>query len=427
MVFKWKKQSDDIARVISKRDVGGVFSKSIILSPNEKAVMVKNGLVEEIIDSGKLRVGGLFKPGNIRKDVDVALMDTSAKDLEWEYAGMWTYDDQNVGCKGLLRFRIQDQKRFFQMLFSYTTPAKNGERALSVQDIYQHLKSETITRVLEPEIRQVSIENIYGNRDLQLTMENELEMQLKSTLSMWGLELMKYTVQWDLGSYAEVMAKRNEYQTHEELKEMDTLSIEGDHERAGRVDVAGVRAEQATVSARVDFERDQQLKGVKSQLEIEQLEDEADIRAAREALKLKEDMHLSKARGVRAELEVEQDMQDREHTRDMEYVRTVTEAGGADTAKTISEGREFGSLSPEQIAALAKVRESEARAKDDKLDLMMKVEDREREDSYRRQDMDAKMMGAAQAKRSPNVRKCPSCGATIPAEAKFCGQCGTKL
>jgi len=134
MVFKWKKQSDDIARVISKKDIGGVFSKSVVLSPNEKAAVIKNGVVEEIIDSGKLRVGGILKPGNIGKDVDVALMDTSPKDLDWNRAALWTADNQKVGCGGILRFKMQDPKRFFQMLFAYTTPESSGERALSIQD-----------------------------------------------------------------------------------------------------------------------------------------------------------------------------------------------------------------------------------------------------------------------------------------------------
>ena len=31
MIFKWKKQLDDIAHLISKKDVYGVFSKSVVL------------------------------------------------------------------------------------------------------------------------------------------------------------------------------------------------------------------------------------------------------------------------------------------------------------------------------------------------------------------------------------------------------------
>jgi regulator of protease activity HflC (stomatin/prohibitin superfamily) len=427
MAFKWKRDTDDIARVVPKKQVGGFFRKAVILSPNEKAAMVKNGVVDEIVDSGKLQVGGLLKPGNIGKDVDVALMDTSPKDLQWSENDIWTRDNQKVSCSGLLRFRIQDTKRFFQMLYAYATPDKKGERALSIQDIYTRLESEVITLVLEPEMRQEDIESLYGNRDLRLNIENELEMRLRSTLSMWGLEVLKYTVQWDLGSYGEVMQATNDFQTREELAELDTLAVEGDYERKGREEVAGIRAEQATIATDKDFHRNQRLKDVQSDLERDRLQHEADMREAQDAMRLKEELKLSNARGRRADLEVEQDMKDREHGRDMEYLKHITETGGSDVAKTVSEGREYGRMSPEQLEALAKVKHSESLAKDDKVNFMMQVEDRERADSYRRQELDASMMGAAQGKTSHTVKKCPGCGSTVPSEASFCSQCGKKL
>lgn len=428
MVFKWKKQSDDIARVIPKKDVGGLFSKSIVLSPNEKAAIIKNGEVEEIIDSGKLRVGGILKPGNIGKDVDVALMDTSPKDLEWKHAQMWTADNQKVGCSGILRFKMQDPKRFFQMLFAYTTPDKKGERALSIQDIYDRLESETITRVLEPEIKQVNIENIYGNRDLQLKLENELEMQLKTSLSMWGLELLRYTAQWDLGDYATVLEASNKFQTEEELKDMETLTAEGNLERTGRVGVAEVRSGLAPETVMREHVRAEKIKDASLQADISGIEAEADAAEARQAIETFKLWKETKTGAKRADLEVEEDMTDRRHARDMEYLNTITEKGGSDVASTIAQGRELSGMSPEQLEALAKIREAEARAKEDKVQFMMDVEDRERADAYRRQELDSKLMDAAKPVSSgSNVKKCPHCGSTIPAEANFCGQCGTKL
>ncbi|MDG6243702.1 MAG: SPFH domain-containing protein [Methanolobus sp.] len=426
MAFKWKREADDIARVVPKKEVGGFFSKAVILSPNEKAAMVKNGVVEEIVDSGKLQIGGLLKPGNIGKDVDVALMDTSPKDMQWTQEELWTSDDQRIACGGLLRFRIHDPKRFFQMLYAYATPDRKGTRNLSVQDIYRRIESEVLTLVLEPGIRPEDVESIYGNRDLRLNLENELEMQLRSTFSMWGLEILKYTIQWDLGSYGKVMQATNDVQTREELAELETLSVEGDLERRGREEVAGLRAGHATVATEKDFHRDQRLKDVSSELEAERLQYEADMREAREAISLKEELKIAKAKGMRAEFEVEQDMRDREHGRDMEYLKHITGSGGADVAKTVSEGREYGRMTPEQLEALAKIKQGEALAKEDRVRFMMEVEDRERADSYRRQELDAAMMGAAVGRTSHTVRKCPGCGSTIPSEASFCSKCGKR-
>ncbi len=223
------------------------------------------------------------------------------------------------------------------------------------------------------------------------------------------------------------MEATNDFQTKEELSELDSLAAEGDADRRGREDVAHLRADNVPLAAQREFERDQELKGTRSQLEIERLQHEADMKEARGAIALKEELKITKARGMRSEMEVEHDMKDRDHKRDMEYLKTITESGGADVAKTVSEGREYGKMSAAQIEALAKVKQSEAIAKEDKVRFMMEVEDRERGDSYRRQELDAAMMGAAHVKTTPTVRKCPGCGTTIPAEASFCSQCGTKI
>jgi len=430
MAQKWLRDVSDIARNIPKNQVSGILKKDLIIQPNEKAVIVINGEVTDVLDSGKIRVGGLLKPGNFFKNVDVVIMDTSPKDLNWNMGELWTADKQKLGCSGLIRFKIGDIKRFFSMVYAYSTTDKKGERALGIQDIYTRLQSEVLTLVLEPEVSRMPMEDIYGNRDLQITIENELESQLEQTLDMWGLELLKHTAEWDLGEYKTVLDAHQKFQTGEELAELGTLAEEKKHENIGRVDVAKVRADQASVSVGEDFRRGQNLKDVQAQIERERLEDEADMTAAREALKLKEEMHLVKARGMRAGLEVEQDMKDREHGRDMEYMKTVTEAGGADVAKTISEGRELSNLSAAQIEALAKVRESEARAKGDKVEFMKGVEDREREDAYRRQELDAKLMDAAKpvsAGAGAKVRECPHCGAMVSVQAKFCGECGGKM
>ena len=427
MAFKWKKEDNEIARIIPKKEVPGFFRKEIILSPNEKAIIVKNGEVQEIIEDGKLRVGGLLKAGNIGKDVDVVLMDTSPKDLKWQHTELWTSDSQEVSCGGLFRIKIFEPKSFFQMLYAYSTSNQNGERGLSLADIYMHIDDEVITLVLEPAVHNETIDNLYGNLNLRMKLENELEMRLKSTLSRWGLEVLTYTVKWNLGSHETVMQATNNFQTREELEELNTLAVEGDFERTGRGEVAAMRAGQATIATANEFHRNQREEDVQSVLELERLQHEADMQEARDAIRLKEELKLSKAKGMKAELEVEQDMKDREHGRDMEYLTHITEKGGSDVAKTISEGREYGKMSAAQLEALAKVKQSESMAKEDKIQFMMEVEDRERSDSYRRQELDAAMMGAAQGRKSPTVQKCPGCGSTIPSEASFCSQCGTKI
>ncbi len=427
MAFTWKRELDDIAIVLPKKKVPGMFTKAVVLSPNEKAVLIKNGVVEDLIEHGKLKVGGALKPGNIRKDVDVALMDTSEKEVRWHSPALWTNDGHEIGCSGILRFMITDTSRFFKMLMSYTTSDKDGIRTLSVSRIYDHLESETITRVLEPEVHKESIESIYGDRELQLRMEIELEMQLKSTLLMWGLELSRYTVEWDFKTYEAVRQKRGNFQTTEELREMETLEREGQIDRDIRMKTAQKRGEFAGTTLEAEHLRQEAEKDALHRARISEVENLSDAAEARQAIGTFSSWRKAKTSAKRDELELTEDVNDRNHSRDMEYMKAVMDQGGAETANVIAQGREFGNLSAEQIAALAKLKEADKLARDDRVEFMKEIEDREREDSYRHKELDADIMAAAQSRRGPGVRKCPGCGSTVPAEASFCSQCGMKL
>jgi len=125
---------------------------------------------------------------------------------------------------------------------------------------------------------------------------------------------------------------------------------------------------------------------------------------------------------------IDQEVADKEHARDIEHTKTVLEKGGAEAARIIAEGREYRRLNSDQIGGIAKVRDSEMRSKDDKISFMKEVEDRERGDANRRQGLDAKLMDAAKPMATgASVKKCSHCGATVPMQASFCGECGSKL
>src|SRR3972149_11329034 len=196
---KWARGTQSIARTMSKSEMSGFLSKNIVLQPNEVAVSVQDGRVAEVVDGGKVRVGGLLKTDGYNKDVEAVIMDTSPKDANWQVGELWTNDQHEVSAKGLMRYRIAEPQKFFSMVYAYSTIDKKGERFLSLEDINQRIKSEVLTRVLQPEANALEIENIYGNRELAHKIENELELQLKQTLTMWGLELLPFMLKCDLG------------------------------------------------------------------------------------------------------------------------------------------------------------------------------------------------------------------------------------
>jgi len=56
--------------------------------------LCRDGKVVEVVESGKVRVGGLFKTDSYFKDVDVVMMDTSPKDSNWQVGELWTNDNK---------------------------------------------------------------------------------------------------------------------------------------------------------------------------------------------------------------------------------------------------------------------------------------------------------------------------------------------
>ncbi len=125
---KWARQSQSIARSIPKSEMSGWFSKNIVVSPNEIAAIVQDGKVIEVVESGKVRVGGLFKTDSYFKDVDVVMMDTSPKDSNWRVGELWTNDQHELAAKGLLRYRVADPKKFFSMVYAYSSFDEKGEK-----------------------------------------------------------------------------------------------------------------------------------------------------------------------------------------------------------------------------------------------------------------------------------------------------------
>lgn len=425
---RWARGTESIAITLSKSQMSGILSKNVVVLPNEVAVIVRDGRVDDVVDSGMVKVAGLFKTDSYMKDVDVVMMDTSPKDSNWKVGELWTADQHEVSAKGLLRYRIYDPKKFFSMVYAYSTVDEKGERFLSLEHINDRIKSEVLTRVLQPETRSAGIDILYGNRELQLKIENELERQLKQTLDMWGLELLKFTSEWDLGGYTALMRARGEFEKEEEFKELETMSKEGDFERSGRVGVADVRAQHAVKSEVAEFGRRQKVRDKETDIRLTQVESESDFEEAKRGIETFKMWKQAKTEAKKADIGVDQEVADKEHAREMERLRSITEKGGADAARVIAEGREYSKLSSAQIEAIAKARESEAHAKEDKLTFMKEVEDRERSDAHRRQELDAKLMDAAKPIASgASVRKCPHCGETVPMQASFCGACGGKL
>ncbi len=251
--YKWARSPESIARTIPKSETNGCLIGYIIVQPNEVATIMKDGKAEKVVDSGKVSIGGLLNINSYFKDIEVVMMDTSPKDDNWQVEKLWTSDKHDVAAKGLLKVRIADPKKFFSNgICAYGSYDDKRVRSLTLKDINERIKSEVLTRVLQPEVNIVEIEDIYGNRELQFKIENEVELQLKQTLEMWGLELLKFTTEWDLGDYTRIIRSRRDLEKEEEIKAIE-LDIKRGYEVLPNNDLNfGIRVENKSNFAVMD-------------------------------------------------------------------------------------------------------------------------------------------------------------------------------
>ena len=76
---KWARQSQSIARTIPKSEMSGWFSKNIVVSPNEIAVIVQDGKVLIIRESDKYKTGTNAQSMNEQAIIDNIIAELDKK------------------------------------------------------------------------------------------------------------------------------------------------------------------------------------------------------------------------------------------------------------------------------------------------------------------------------------------------------------
>ena len=275
---KWGKPEDVIAQKVAKDQIPGMFHKELVLENDEVALVRRNNSIIEELVAGKHTVKSDF--------TDIVLVDTQTKTLRKVVEDLLTADDNKVNCEMEIRFDVYLPEKLVRNLLA-------SNNMLTIDDFYSELYNELIAKVLSPIIREVSIQDLYGNKKVINDIEIAFEAELKKVLEMWGIELITFSLVWKFSEdYQQYLKSRG-------LSRLASKEKDVEHEEK----VKGVVREREI--GKIKGKGEQTREEVKSKLEKEALESNVklslrkkesaqDTEEALDALKLKEIMDKQK-------------------------------------------------------------------------------------------------------------------------------------
>jgi hypothetical protein len=256
----WEREENVLAERFKKNELPGIFRKQVLIKDNEDLVVEKDGEIYDVYDSGKRTITGLLD-----KDfTDAIFVDIGEKTLKDIIKNIQTKDGK-IDSEFEMKFKVIDLEKFLTNLVK-------SKRRLFMNDLRNGIEMELISSVLEPEMKQKSLSEIYGNKEFLRDIENRIKLKLKDMFKGWGLELISFSIEW---KFPEDFLKKAEKKPSEVKPEFTKPEMKPE-ETKGKISKEEELAK---------LEKGRIEKEVKLQLEKE--ETQRDMEDALEALKLK--------------------------------------------------------------------------------------------------------------------------------------------
>ncbi|MBI4163589.1 MAG: hypothetical protein HY512_01890 [Candidatus Aenigmarchaeota archaeon] len=181
MVRKWGKPDNVVAERFRKEQIPGFFKKEVVLENFEVGLAKKYNIIVDVFRAGR---------HNIKEDfTEVILVDTKPKLLKKIVDDLLTADDNSVSCELEIKFSVVNPENILANLLE-------GKILLTLDDVFVELNSNLISRVLAPTVRELNVDELYGNKDIIDEIQVSFEVELKKLLDMWGMELLNLSLIW---------------------------------------------------------------------------------------------------------------------------------------------------------------------------------------------------------------------------------------
>jgi hypothetical protein len=479
MAWKWRDYEGVISRLVPKTEIKGIIKQDIIVGPGEEVVIIRNGKIEDSVTQTRLeKIGGGF--GNwftrnfgVGEDVELLFIDTKEMDLEIPIKEISSDHDEVTGtCTlrmridptqstkliGLMKERplwIKEWKKkgIIRKRWEVDEWYAGNAMVLLKDDFQEKIEDELKAKVLSPCITKYPSKEIRGNPEIREAMERAIQIELRKTLTMWGLNLLNFYTTLEAGAYEELETYRREKDLEMERTDIDFMptlrELDREHEERTKI------MEHAFEEKRMGILHDEDIKDILQEKNLDR---------QRDLLDFKED-ERSSTLGI----EWQEHIQDMKELFGDEYVKKYGVPGVLDIKERMNQWKKAREehevemkIKEFQATELAKIKEKEeterekARMEAEKakygLEAYERAIEKERERQKEIVGESAKLMQAAKqelphtlvqgAQPTPVVSikeevkekgkmdemgVCPHCGEAIKKEWKVCPYCGEKL
>lgn len=440
MARKWKDLVEDvrysqdvIAKVVPKGGVRGFLKKDVIIDPGEVAVLIKEGKIEDVLTQTKLKkygggFGGWLQRAKGRGEDEILLfMVTTPIDLEMPVsATSKDYVETKGKCTARIQLREENATKIFNLL--------QKEQFLTKSGLEERVLQEIDASVFKTIIPKYDAEEFHGNKDVIKDMETAVEVELRKTFDLYGVNLLKVFTAWESGAFDELMEYKTQVKMLEDREDIDHNAVIGDMRRQHEVlkkeqedrwdltfgnKAAELGLTDMEVQARVKWDAakyDEQVRQYRetAAAELEKKRGEAELDAEMEDREAKRamDMFQQIQEAKRERIGMDQDFKMKQmETQTGTMERLMSEALKDGTADSNALQEMMRQMTMQKMAdrEAEKVKAvSEAEKERFDLDTYKEAEDREREHAVKRMDEDAKIMEAAKQKLPETLVQGPS-------------------
>ncbi len=184
---RWARDFDDFACRIEYEDLSGLLSRTLVVEEGTRAIILQAGVCR-----GQVNAGSYTLAGALDRLLESLRLDNSSR------TSVLLFDAGDAVLRVLFRkLRTQDALEAdaaLELVISLTDPLACLNNLMKSQvrvknDQIEGILRGAISNVLQSVVRSVPARDLYGNVDLRERIKDELDRELRDTLSRNGLQL----------------------------------------------------------------------------------------------------------------------------------------------------------------------------------------------------------------------------------------------
>ena len=195
----WRKGDDVFAQRVELNDVAAMFTRGLVISEGQCAILLGNGCVADVLPPGKYAAADLVDLDKYAKSGDsksLIMVDLGEIAYPVRLNGLKSKDDLNVDleCRVVVRFNPENAEKFISNLMCQRESVYVVSPFNSVVS-YEAIARNYLLKELEIGVRDVcnghTIDELFKDAALRVELEDHVKEYLKRSLYSLGLQFIR--------------------------------------------------------------------------------------------------------------------------------------------------------------------------------------------------------------------------------------------